>query len=512
MSAPAADFDAIVIGGGHNGLVTGAYLARAGRSVLVLEARSDVGGTAGSEGFGGAMVNICNCDHVTFRTTPVMSELDLERHGLEYLDVEPAGVSVAWSGAEPFVSWHDADQTIEGLATSHPGEVEGYRTYLRSAVPAVGTILQVATEPPTLKRLARVAVQTRLRGLPTVFGWSRRSAAEVMRKHFSHPALQGAGLVAGPMVWGISPETPCTGLGALGYAMRHVAQVGRPVGGSGRVPLALRRSLEHHGGTVRTSSVVTAIVCDGTAVRGVRLVDGTEITAPVVVSATDPRRTFVEWLQHAPAGAQQLVDRWAATTPEDGFESKIDAVVTEVPRLRGAEASPASTLTMVPTIAEMHDAATWMPSGRILDRPAMFVNVPSVLDPTLAPPGRHVFSLEVLLTPYRRPEGWPGSPEPARWLDLVASRCDNDFLASVESYRAMTPDVYERDFHLPHGHATSFGGGPLAALRSTEPERTKYETAVPGLYLTGAATFPGAGIWGASGRNCATVILEHTDA
>ena len=73
----------------------------------------------------------------------------------------------------------------------------------------------------------------------------------------------------------------------------------------------------------------------------------------------------------------------------------------------------------------------------------------------------------------------------------------------------MTPDVYERDFHLPHGHATSFGGGPLAALRSRQPELTRYETAVPGLYLTGAATFPGAGIWGASGRNCATVVLDH---
>ena len=73
----------------------------------------------------------------------------------------------------------------------------------------------------------------------------------------------------------------------------------------------------------------------------------------------------------------------------------------------------------------------------------------------------------------------------------------------------MTPDVYERDFHLPDGHAASFGGGPLAALRSRDPELTRYETAVPGLYLTGAATFPGAGIWGASGRNCATVILSH---
>jgi phytoene dehydrogenase-like protein len=91
----------------------------------------------------------------------------------------------------------------------------------------------------------------------------------------------------------------------------------------------------------------------------------------------------------------------------------------------------------------------------------------------------------------------------------VAGLCENDLLGSIESFRVMTPDVYEREFNLPHGHATSFAGGPLAALRNPDPELTRYETAVPGLYLTGAATFPGAGIWGASGRNCATVILAR---
>ena len=83
-------------------------------------------------------------------------------------------------------------------------------------------------------------------------------------------------------------------------------------------------------------------------------------------------------------------------------------------------------------------------------------------------------------------------------------------LESIVDWRAVTPDVYEREFRLPEGHAASFAGGPLAALRSTQPELTGYETSVPGLFLTGAATFPGAGVWGASGRNCATVVLART--
>lgn len=505
---PVSDFDAIVIGGGHNGLVAAAYLARAGCSTLVLEARDDVGGTAASEGFGGATVNICSCDHVTFRTTPVIAELGLESYGLRYVDIEPSGVNLAWSDPErPWVHWHDVERTLDGLARSHPGEVDGYRRYVRDARPAAELILAAAAEPPTLRGLGRLALRRRLAGLGTVFGWSRRSAADVMRSYFGHAALRGAPLVGGPMVWGLSPELPGTGLGALGPALRHVARVGRPVGGSGRVPAALRASIEAQGGTVRTGTRVAAILCGRDRAVGVRLADGTEITGAAIVSAADPRRTFVEWLQSPPAGASSLVERWRAKAPGDGFESKIDAVVTAPPVLRGSPHPLSSTLTVAPSIAEMDVAYRQLGAGMVIERPGLFVNVPSLADPTLAPAGRHVLSIEVLLTPYAHPGGWAASREPARWLELVAGLCEGDLLGSIEAHRVMTPEVYEREFHLPRGHATSFGGGPLAALRNPDPELTRYETRVPGLYLTGAATFPGAGIWGASGRNCATVVL-----
>ena len=198
--------------------------------------------------------------------------------------------------------------------------------------------------------------------------------------------------------------------------------------------------------------------------------------------------------------------------PADGYESKIDAVVTEPPRLLGDGDHLGSTLTIAPSILEMDRAVAMMTSGHVLRRPALLVNVPSLADPTIAPEGRHVLSIEVLLTPYRHPGGWAGSAEPQRWLEVFAGRCEPGFLETIVDWRAVTPDVYEREFHLPAGHAASFGGGPLAAFRTRDPELTRYETAVPGLYLTGAATFPGAGIWGASGRNCATVVLARTSA
>ena len=157
----------------------------------------------------------------------------------------------------------------------------------------------------------------------------------------------------------------------------------------------------------------------------------------------------------------------------------------------------------------MHRGYFAMASGEVLERPGMIANVPSIDDSTLAPAGHHVLSLEVLYTPYAHPGGWPSSNEPKRWLDQFSSLTQPGFRESVRVWRAMTPDLYESDFLLPHGHATSFAGGPLAAFKNPNPELTSYTTAVNGLYLTGAATFPGAGVWGASGRNAAHVVLRR---
>lgn len=510
VGRPSADYDAVVIGAGHNGLIAASYLQRDGMRTLLVEARPTVGGTAGSEAFAGVTVNLCSCDHLTIRTTPVIEELRLEEAGLRYLDLDPALVGWAWSGGPAWRLHHDVGRTADGLAECYPEEVEGYRRYLAAARPAARLVLDAAQEPPQLRDLTRLGWRRRFAGLGTVLRWSRRSAADVLRDYFRTDALIGPALVGGPMVWGVSPERRGTGLGALGYAMRHVGQVGRPVGGSGALTDAIRTAFERLGGELRTSTAVTAIVCAPDRVRGVALADGSEVTAGVVVSAADPRRTFVEWLRDPPAGAGALVERWRAKPVEEGYESKIDAVLSTAPRLRRLDHDLASTLTVAPSVADMDRAATtMMAAGQILARPGLLINVPSRIDPSLAPPDRHVFSLEVLLTPYRHP--WASSSEPERWLRLVAELLEPGFLDSIVEWRAMTPAVYERDFHLPRGHATSFGGGPLAAFRSRDPELTRYETLVPGLYLTGAATFPGAGIWGASGRNCAAVIRARLE-
>ena len=506
------DYDAIVIGAGHNGLVTAAYLARGGLDTLLVEARAAVGGTASSEDFGGATVNICNCDHLTFRSTPVIDELRLADHGLEYLDVEPAQHNFSWDSAAEGRGWslhHELDATLESLSKHFPGQVDGYRRYAQAAMPPVRMILEAASEPPSIAGLTRLALRRRLAGATTLLRWSRHSAADVLRSFFSEEAIMGPASVSGPMVWGISPETPGSGLGALTHAMRHVTTVGRPVGGSGQVPVTLLAAFEASGGTLRTQSAVDTILCEHERVSGVALSDGTEITAPIVVSACNPHDTFLKWLKNPPTSASKLVHRWQKIPHSEGYESKLDAILATPPALKEFD-RPLGPMTVIsPNIHDIDRGVDLMSEGRVLAHPGILASVPTLLDPTMAPAGRHVFSLETLFTPFGIRGGWPNSGEPWRWLEEFAGLCEPGFLDSIIEWRAMTPDIYEREFHLPAGHATSFSGGPLAAFRNPNPELTGYETDVDGLYLTGAATFPGAGVWGASGRNCATVILER---
>jgi phytoene dehydrogenase-like protein len=511
------DYDAIVVGAGHNGLVCAAYLAAGGLSTLLVEARDSVGGCASTVPAIGARVNICNCDHTTFRTTPVFDELRLGDHGLRYLDVEPAQLCVSWTGGPAWPVFHDVERTLDGLRLTHPDQVDGYRRFVRAARPVAELVVEAANAPPTRRRLLEGLAERRGRGFATLLRWSRRTSAEVLGEFFTSEAILGPAVASGPAVWGVSPYTPRTGLGALVHAMKHVAQVGRPVGGSGALTDAIRDAFLAAGGTVRCGAPVRALTCEGSRVRGVELTDGALLEAPLVVSSCDPHTTFLSWLANPPAVAHDVVRRWRATPSADGYESKLDAVIGALPHYEAVDVSVADrlgfdplvpTTVVAPSLDDLHRAHGAMDDGRVGERPIFFVNIPSVLDPSMRVADGHVFSLEVLYTPYATPGGWTASTEPERWLELYASLVQPGFIDHVRRWRVMTPESYESDFSMRRGHATSFAGGPLAAFLGRQPELTRYETPIAGLYLTGAATFPGAGVWGASGRNAALRILR----
>lgn len=510
--------DAIVVGGGHNGLTCAAYLARAGVDVLVLEARETVGGCASTVPALDARVNVCNCDHTLVRATGIIDELDLAAHGLRYIEIDPTMLALPWDGSAPWLHFADVERTLESLALTHPREVAGYRRHVEELAPVARLVLDMTSGPPELLSVARRVARRRGRGLAGLLRLSRAGALDVLAAHLRTPALLGPACTAGPAVWGVPPQAPGTGLGALVYVLRHLAPTGRPAGGSGALTDALAAAVRAAGGRIRTAARVERILCATDRVAGVRLEDGERIDAATVIAAGDPRRALVDWLDQPPTAARRLVERWRARPRPDGYESKVDAVVDVLPRIRGIERTHADrlgiddvrwpTTVVAPSpreIAAAHAAAT---RGEIAGRPLFLTNVPSVADPAMLPPGGgHVLSLETLFTPYRLRGGWAGSSEPARWLEAYASLLEPGFLEGIRRWRLVGPEDYERDFSMPAGYAPSFAGGPLAALAGRDRELTRYETPVRGLYLTGAGTFPGAGVSGAPGRNTAGVVL-----
>ena len=144
--------DVAVVGGGHNGLICAAYLARAGLDVVALETRDEVGGCASTVSALGARVNACNCDHLSIRTTPILEELELSRHGLRYLDVDPGQLSLLWEGGPAWFLFHDVPRTLESLRLSYPGEVESYRRYVEAALPVARLLFELALGVPTRRR------------------------------------------------------------------------------------------------------------------------------------------------------------------------------------------------------------------------------------------------------------------------------------------------------------------------------------------------------------------------
>lgn len=508
--------DVIVVGAGHNGLICAAYLARAGIDTLVLEARPDVGGCASTVSDLGARFNICNCDHTLIRALPVIEELELAAHGLHYLEPEATGVNLFYDEGEPWLFFHETDRLLESLAASYPSQVDGYRRYLRDATPVAQLVLDMARTKPSASRMLARTVARRAEGAARLLEWSRRSVDHVFADYFDDWHLTMPAICAGPTVWGIPPSTPGTGLAALAYASRHLVKTGRPEGGSGALTDATRASFEAAGGVVRCDARVERLVVRGGRVEAVKLSDGTDISARVVVAACDPQRVFVDWIDDPPPAAKRLVRRWRQLPTDDGYESKIDAVTTSLPRyIARSTLQPrhpkvdllGPTAIISPSPTALADAHAGRNEHRVATQPTILANVPSVLDPTMmTADGHHVLSIEVLYTPYSLPGGWPRSDEPKRWLDLWSSFVEPGALDSIVAWRAMTPDRYEAEFSMHRGHTPSYAGSPLAALVGRQRELTRYRSPIAGLYLSGAGTFPGAGVFGAAGRNTADVV------
>lgn len=514
---PHRDADVIVVGAGHNGLICAAYLARAGRDVLLLDARADVGGCASTVTDLGARFNICNCDHTMVRAMPIADELDLASFGLEYVVPEVSGVHRFHDGSDPWLLFHDVDAHLDALAQTHPHAVDGYRRYLSDAIPVAELALDIARTTPSMRAMTSTVLRRRAAGAMRLLQWAKASQADVLGRYFDDWHMIMPAVSSGPSVWGMPHTAPGTGTAAALYATRHVVATGRPVGGSGALPDAVRASFEAAGGQTRVGARVDRLLVDDGRAVGVVLDDSTVLRAPTIVAAVDPQRVFIDWLDGVPPAARRAVDRWRARPVSDGYESKVDAVVRGGPNWRDDAAAAVArgadllgpTTVISPDPDEVAEAHRLRPRGEVHARPSMMVNLPSALDETMRPsPDEHVLSVEVLFTPYEHPGGWPASSEPARWLEVLDGFMEPGTL-QIDRWRAMTPDRYEDEFQMHRGHTPAYGEAPLVAFLGRRRELTRYRSPIDGLFLSGAGTFPGAGVFGASGRNAADAVLNR---
>ena len=510
------DAEVIVVGAGHNGLICAAYLARAGVDTLLVEARSEVGGCASTVSDLNARFNICNCDHTMVRGMPIADELDLATYGLRYVEPEIGGVHRFHDGSPPWVFLHDVDAHLEALEAAYPDQVPGYRRYLADALPVAELALEIARTKPSTGRMLGAIASKRAAGAARLLRWSRMSMSDVMSQYFDDWHVMMPAVSSGPSVWGVPPTTSGTGMAAALYATRHLIRTGRPVGGSGALTDAVRASFDDAGGRVLCDRTVDRLLVHDGATAGVRLTDGSVLRSDRVVAACDPHRVFVDWLEAAPRAARRTVDRYRSAPVHEGYESKVDAVLTGLPTYRDAALvdalvpgadSLAPTTLVAPSPEQLARAHALRREGRVVEHPTFLVNVPTVLDGEMQPtPDQHVLSLEVLFTPYALDGGWPDSDEPSRWLDLLDGFMEPGTL-QIDRWRVMTPDRYESEFQMHRGHTPAYTGPPLRALLGRQRETTRYRTPVDGLYLSGAGTFPGAGVFGAAGRNSADAVL-----
>lgn len=522
-------FDCIVIGGGHNGLVCAAILAKGGRKVLVLEAASGVGGCARTEeffpGFRASTAHVLNR-----LSTDVVRTLELEKHGLEVAARTPTdgslfAPSVALSLDGNHLILHGAyGETISGAGAAEQAAWRELRGQLLRYAGVLKPLL--ARRPPdlaglslgdkaslgmtalALKRLGREDMRDFLRVL-------LMNVYDLLDEQLSDDRLKG--LLAFDAVLGahLGPRSPTSLLGLYYRLAGEIsgtsgAQI-MPKGGMGTVIAAIRTAAEKAGVTVREAAPVAGIVIENGRAVGVALGDGEEILARTIVSAVNPAATFLE-LVGAPRLDTGFV-RKVTNIRMKGDTAKLHLALDGVPEFSGVEAAGLrGRLVIAPSPDHVERAFNPSKYGEFSPEPVMEITLPSLADPSLAPAGACVLSAAVQYAPYTLKEGWEvGKP---RFLSAIMAQLEAyapGLGKRVRHAELLTPADIEARYHMPGGH---WHHGELQAdqMLVSRPVAgwSGYDTPVDGLFLAGAGSHPGGGVSGLPGLNAARRVMEAT--
>jgi phytoene dehydrogenase-like protein len=522
----AAVYDAIVIGGGHNGLTAAAYLARAGRKVLVLERRHVLGGAAVTEEvFKGFHFSVCSYV-VSLLRPEIIRELDLPRHGLEILPLD--GTFTPMPDGNHLWRVNDHAKTRRAIARHSPVDAEAYEEYGRAMVEMgrfVKPILTMLPPDPTSLRPSELRkllfLARRFRQLSRQDQYNQiqlmtMSAVDFLDRWFETDVLKATMSASGIIGTFLGVRSPGTAYVLLHHYMGEIDGAfrswGLPRGGTGAVSNAIAMAAREVGVEIRTDTAVSGIVVRSNTARGVVLDNGDEIRASIVASSVDPRLTFLTFVDRSTLPQDFLDDvrRYKFRGSSAKVNLALDALPDftclpgEGPHLRGA-------ISISPSVDYMERAYDAAKYGRFSRRPYIDIVIPSLTDPSVAPPGKHVMSCFVQYAPYHLTEGtWDEKRDELgdAVIDTIAEYAPN--LRRIILHRqVVTPLDLEREWGLSEGNI--FQGEltleQLFFLRPA-PGWAQYRTPVRQLYMCGSATHPGGGVMGAPGRNAAMTILS----
>ena len=522
------DYDAIVVGGGHNGLTAAAYLARAGLRVCVLERRDVLGGACVTEEVWPGH-RISRASYVVSLLHPkVVADLELKRFGYEVHPLDPAYSTIPPEGP-PLFFFNDDEATCESLARHSPKDARAYPGF-QALMERMAEFLRpmMLRPPPALGSRAPGDLFSLLREAGRAAGLSKRdlhdfyrvmtmSVGDLLDDWFEHDAFKGAMASTGVVgVWA-GPRTPGTAYNLLHHELGEIDGVtglwGHVKGGMGAISMSIARSAESAGAVIRTGADVRSIDVEDGRTVGVTLTSGQQLRAPVVASGAHPKTTVLELAggEHFPDEVVQDLRRYKTR----GGSVKVNWVLSEPPRYEGVSAEDQARLlgsgvAFCPSIDFLErawqDACRGVPS----EHPYLEVEVPSTIDPSLTDDGAVVMTMFTQYGPSEE-AGWPEGSREAyaqRCLDQVARHAPNVKDAVVHCEVLAPPDL-ERIFGLVGGSIFQGEQGldQMAFMRPT-PALAQYATPVDGLYLCGAGTHPGGGVMALGGHNAAHRILK----
>jgi phytoene dehydrogenase-like protein len=519
-------YDAIVIGGGHNGLVTAAYLARAGKKVVVLERRHVLGGAAVTEeiipGFKFSVFSYV----VSLLRPEIIRDLDLPRHGLEILPLD--GTFTPMPNGDFLWRVNDHGKTRRELERHSKLDAEAYEEFGKAMVqmcrfvkPILGMIPPdpSSLDPRDLKKLAFLG--KRFQSLPAEDKYNlvqlmTMSAADFLDQWFETDVLKATMSASGIIGTFLGIRSPGTAYVLLHHYMGEIDGAfrswGFSRGGTGAISNAIAGAAREAGTEIRTEAPVSRILIKNGVAQGVALESGEEIHAEIVSSSVDPRLTFLKFIEsrELPGDFIEEVERYKYRGSSGKVNLALDAL-PEFTSLPGSGRHLRGAMSISPSTEYMERAYDQAKYGEFSRRPYIDIVIPTLTDPSVAPPGKHIMSCFVQYAPYKLSKGnWDEQREAFgdTVIDTISEHAPN-LKKIIIGRQVITPLDIERTTGLSEGNIFQ-GELSLEQLFFLRPVAgwARYRTPIKRLYMCGSATHPGGGIMGAPGRLAALEILK----